>query len=112
MLQRTASSIDTYAFKWINAYASIIADCIFLRSAETILDAYPIDRLLAKVYGALTFILEHPNKVHACLRNRIGGMRNSRLPIHFHPTVVTFTPSSPCRWVRRLDPDCARMILE
>jgi uncharacterized protein (DUF433 family) len=36
-------------------------------SAEAIFDAYPSIGSLAKVYGTLTFILEHPNEVDAYL---------------------------------------------
>jgi uncharacterized protein (DUF433 family) len=33
------------------------------RSAEAIFDAYPSIGSLAKVYGAITFILEHPKEI-------------------------------------------------
>ena len=35
------------------------------RSAEAIFDAYPSIGSLAKVYGAITFILEHPTEIEA-----------------------------------------------
>jgi len=40
------------------------------RSAEAILDAYPSIRSLARVYGAITFILEHPNEIDAYLKEQ------------------------------------------
>jgi uncharacterized protein (DUF433 family) len=43
------------------------------RSAEAIFEAYPSLGSLAKVYGAITFILEHPDEVEAYLddQNRV-----------------------------------------
>jgi uncharacterized protein (DUF433 family) len=40
------------------------------RSPEGILDAYPSIGSLAKVYGAVTFILEHPDEVDAYIRDQ------------------------------------------
>src|SRR5215475_16224796 len=40
------------------------------RSAEAIFEAYPSIGSLAKVYGAITFILEHPNAVEAYLKDQ------------------------------------------
>jgi uncharacterized protein (DUF433 family) len=40
------------------------------RSAEAIFEAYPSIGSLAKVYGAITFILEHPNEVEAYLKDQ------------------------------------------
>jgi len=40
------------------------------RSAEAIFEAYPSIGSLAKVYGAITFILEHPAEVDAYLRDQ------------------------------------------
>jgi uncharacterized protein (DUF433 family) len=40
------------------------------RSAEGIFEAYSSIRALAKVYGAITFILEHPAEVEAYLENQ------------------------------------------
>ena len=40
------------------------------RSAEAIFDAYPSIGSLARVYGTLTFVLEHPNEVDAYLRGQ------------------------------------------
>jgi uncharacterized protein (DUF433 family) len=40
------------------------------RSAEAIFDAYPSIGSLAKVYGAITFILEHPTEVEAYLKDQ------------------------------------------
>ena len=37
------------------------------RSAEAIFDAYPAIGSLAKVYGVITFILEHPKEIEAYL---------------------------------------------
>ena len=37
------------------------------RSAEAIFEAYPSIGSLAKVYGAITFILEHPKEIEAYL---------------------------------------------
>src|SRR5713101_1928347 len=40
------------------------------RSAEAIFDAYPSIGSLAKVYGSITFILEHPAEVEAYLKDQ------------------------------------------
>lgn len=40
------------------------------RSAEAIFEAYPSIGSLAKVYGAITFILEHPAEVDAYLKGQ------------------------------------------
>ena len=40
------------------------------RSAEAIFDAYPSIGSLAKVYGAITFILEHPKEIDAYLADQ------------------------------------------
>jgi len=40
------------------------------RSAEAIFEAYPSVGSLAKVYGAITFILEHPAEVDAYLKDQ------------------------------------------
>jgi hypothetical protein len=40
------------------------------RSAEAIFEAYPSLGSLAKVYGAITFILEHPAEVEAYLKDQ------------------------------------------
>lgn len=40
------------------------------RSAEAIFEAYPSIGSLAKVYGAITFILEHPPEVEAYLKDQ------------------------------------------
>ena len=40
------------------------------RSAEAIFEAYPSIGSLAKVYGAITFILEHPDAVEAYLKDQ------------------------------------------
>ena len=40
------------------------------RSAESIFDAYASIGSLAKVYGAITFILEHPAEVDAYLKDQ------------------------------------------
>ena len=40
------------------------------RSAEAIFEAYPSIGSLTKVYGAITFILEHPNEVEAYLKDQ------------------------------------------
>ena|SRR5437016_3122603 len=40
------------------------------RSAEAIFEAYPSVGSLAKVYGAITFILEHPAEVEAYLKDQ------------------------------------------
>jgi uncharacterized protein (DUF433 family) len=40
------------------------------RSAEAIFEAYPSIGSLAKVYGAITFILEHPADVEAYLEDQ------------------------------------------
>jgi len=40
------------------------------RTAEAIFEAYPSIGSLAKVYGAITFILEHPSEVEAYLEDQ------------------------------------------
>src|SRR5579862_5804049 len=40
------------------------------RSADAIFEAYPSIGSLAKVYGAITFILEHPTEVDAYLKDQ------------------------------------------
>ena len=40
------------------------------RSPEAIFDAYPSFGSLAKVYGTITFILEHPNEIEAYLEDQ------------------------------------------
>jgi uncharacterized protein (DUF433 family) len=40
------------------------------RSPEAIFEAYPSIGSLAKVYGAITFILEHPAEVDAYLKDQ------------------------------------------
>jgi uncharacterized protein (DUF433 family) len=40
------------------------------RSAEAIFEAYPSIGSLARVYGAITFILEHPDEVEAYLKDQ------------------------------------------
>jgi uncharacterized protein (DUF433 family) len=40
------------------------------RSAEAIFEAYPSIGSLAKVYGAITFILEHPAEVETYLKDQ------------------------------------------
>jgi uncharacterized protein (DUF433 family) len=40
------------------------------RSAEAIFEAYPLIGSLAKVYGSVTFILEHPAEVDAYLKDQ------------------------------------------
>lgn len=39
-------------------------------SAESLFDAYPSIGSLAKVYGAITFILEHPSEIAAYLEDQ------------------------------------------
>jgi uncharacterized protein (DUF433 family) len=40
------------------------------RSAEAIFEAYPSIGSLAKVYGAITFILQHPAEINAYLKDQ------------------------------------------
>jgi uncharacterized protein (DUF433 family) len=40
------------------------------RTADAIFDAYPSTGSLAKVYGAITFILEHPKEIEAYLEEQ------------------------------------------
>jgi uncharacterized protein (DUF433 family) len=40
------------------------------RTAEAIFEAYPSIGSLAKVYGAITFILEHPKDIDAYLKEQ------------------------------------------
>ena len=49
-----------------------VVSCDFRRgrSAEAIFEAYPSIGSLAKVYGAITFILEHPVEVDAYLKDQ------------------------------------------
>ena len=40
------------------------------RSAEALFEAYPSIGSLAKVYGAITFVLEHPAEIEAYLKEQ------------------------------------------
>ena len=40
------------------------------RTADAIFDAYPSTGCLARVYGAITFILEHPKEIEAYLQEQ------------------------------------------
>ncbi len=40
------------------------------KSAESIFESYPSVGSLTKVYGAITFILEHPNEIDAYLEDQ------------------------------------------
>jgi uncharacterized protein (DUF433 family) len=53
------------------------------RSAEAIFEAYPSIGSLAKVYGAVTFILEHPAEVDAYLgdQDRIFEQIQAQYPM-------------------------------
>ena len=53
------------------------------RSAEAIFEAYPSVGTLAKVYGVLTFILEHPTEVEAYLNEeeRVLEAVQARYPL-------------------------------
>jgi uncharacterized protein (DUF433 family) len=42
------------------------------RSPEEIFDAYPSIGSLAKLYGAITFILEHPREIDSYLKKQDG----------------------------------------
>ena len=42
------------------------------RSADAIFEAYPSIGSLVKVYGAITFILEHPKEIEAYLEDQNG----------------------------------------
>jgi uncharacterized protein (DUF433 family) len=57
------------------------------RSAEAIFEAYPSIGSLAKVYGAITFILEHPAEVEAYLKDqdRIFDQIKAQYPMHPMP---------------------------
>jgi uncharacterized protein (DUF433 family) len=48
----------------------VIYDFLRGRSAEDIFEAYPSVGSLAKIYGAITFILEHPAEVEAYLKEQ------------------------------------------
>ena len=52
----TRIGLDTIVFEFRNG-----------RSAEAILDAYPAIGSLARVYGAITFVLEHPREIEVYL---------------------------------------------
>jgi uncharacterized protein (DUF433 family) len=53
------------------------------RSAEAIFDAYPSIGSLAKVYGVITFILEHPGEIEAYMaeQDRIFEEIKAQRPI-------------------------------
>ena len=53
----------------------VVYDFRLGRSAEAIFEAYPSIGSLAKVYGAITFILEHPDAVEAYLKDQDRVMR-------------------------------------
>src|SRR5260370_24327918 len=53
------------------------------RSADAICEAYPSIGSLAKVYGAITFILEHPKEIEAYLsdQDRLYEEFKARYPL-------------------------------
>ena len=53
------------------------------RSAEAIFDAYPAIGSLAKVYGAITFLLEHPTDIEHYLQEQDRRSKRSRPVILF-----------------------------
>jgi len=61
----------------------VICDFRRGRSAEAIFEAYPSIGSLAKVYGAIAFVLEHPAEVDAYLndQDRIFEEIKSRRPM-------------------------------
>ena len=48
----------------------VVSDFRQGRTADAIFDAYPSTGSLAKVYGAITFILEHPKEIDAYLEEQ------------------------------------------
>jgi hypothetical protein len=46
------------------------------RTAEDIFRAYPAIGSLAKVYGAITFILEHPKEIEAYLQDEVRAFES------------------------------------
>jgi uncharacterized protein (DUF433 family) len=52
------------------------------RSAEAIFEAYPSIGSLAKVYGAITFILEHPAEIETYLKDQDQRFEEVK---HRHP---------------------------
>ena len=54
----------------------VVYDFRLGRSAEAIFEAYPAIGSLAMVYGAITFILEHPNEVDGYLKDQDRILEN------------------------------------
>jgi uncharacterized protein (DUF433 family) len=61
----------------------VVSDFRQGRTADAIFDAYPSIGCLSKVYGAITFILEHPKEIEAYLeeQNRRFEEIQTRYPL-------------------------------
>jgi uncharacterized protein (DUF433 family) len=58
------------------------------RSAEAIFEAYPSIGSLAKVYGAITFILKHPDAVEAYLKDQDRIMEDLKAQYPMPPDMI------------------------
>lgn len=63
------------------------------------MDAYPSIGSLAKVYGTITFILEHPNEVEAYLldQDRPGPV------LHYHYRVLAYSPVRELQYIEAVN---------
>ena len=58
------------------------------RSADAIFEAYPSIGSLAKVYGAITFILEHPKEMEAYLEAQDGRYEEFKVQNPLTPDMI------------------------
>ena len=58
------------------------------RSAEEILDAYPSIGSLSRVYGTITFILEHPQEIDSYLREQDDRWENFQARYPLSPGMI------------------------
>jgi uncharacterized protein (DUF433 family) len=58
------------------------------RTAEAILDAYPSIGALARVYGAIAFILEHPTDIEAYLADQDRAFEEIKARYPMSPEMI------------------------
>ena len=58
------------------------------RSADAIFEAYPSIGSLAKTYGAITFILEHPKEIEAYLEAQDGRYEEFKVQHPLTPDMI------------------------
>jgi uncharacterized protein (DUF433 family) len=58
------------------------------RNAEAILDSYPAIGSLAKVYGAIAFVLEHPTEIEVYLRDQDRAFEEIKAKYPMSPEIL------------------------